>query len=91
MVSNWGLSKAFGPLKDYKQASPEISTIRDKEIKRILTEGYAKAQKIINANMDKLHIMTEALMKYETIGEKQLKDIMDGKTEISEPDGWNAK
>jgi ATP-dependent Zn protease len=35
---------------------------------------------IIKTNMDKLEAMSEALIKYETIDEEQIKDIMEGKT-----------
>ena len=34
---------------------------------------------ILNEKIDILHAMADALMKYETIDEDQIKDLMDGK------------
>ncbi len=42
---------------------------------------------MLTTHMDKLHIMAEALMKYETIDANQVKEIMDGK-EVTPPEDW---
>ena len=42
---------------------------------------------ILKENVDKLHAMAKALVKYETIGEKQIKDIMEGR-EPRPPEDW---
>ena len=43
---------------------------------------------MLNENVDKLHVMAKALMKYETIDDKQVKDIMDGR-EPRPPADWD--
>jgi len=51
----------------------------DAEMRRILDEQYAVAQKILEDNRDKVETMTEALMKWETIDRDQVLDIMAGR------------
>ena len=50
----------------------------DKEIRRILDEQYALATKILEEKRDKVEVMTNALMEWETIDADQIKDIMEG-------------
>ena len=95
MVAKWGLSEEMGPLMydedeshqflggpgqgGGKLTSGETSTRLDKEVRRIIDECYAMARKILEDNRDKLDLMAEALMQYETIDAAQLKDIMEGR------------
>ena len=51
----------------------------DEEVRRLIDSNYTRAKSILETNMDKLHKMAEALIKYETIDETQIKDIMDGR------------
>ncbi len=103
MVTKWGLSDRMGPLAyseeegevflgqsmgRQKQVSDETAHAIEKEIRRIIDDNYEHARKIISDNMDKLHTMTEALMKYETIDKSQIDDIMAGRP-VSPPRGWN--
>ena len=48
---------------------------------------YSRATKLIRDNLDKMHIMADALMKYETIDAKQIDEIMEGKIP-SAPESW---
>jgi cell division protease FtsH len=68
--------------------SPETGKIIDAEVQDIISRCYAKATQILTDNRDKLEVMTEALMQYETIDAKQIKEIMDGK-KPSPPEGWS--
>lgn len=102
MVTKWGLSDKLGPLT-YREEEGEVFLGRsvtqrkdisdattkeiDAEIRRIIDQAYAVAKESIQANLDKLHIMAEALIKYETIDEKQLQQIMSGQ-EPDPPEGW---
>ncbi|MGM8930383.1 ATP-dependent zinc metalloprotease FtsH [Salinicola halophyticus] len=95
MVAKWGLSEEMGPLMydedeshqflggpgqgGGKLSSGETSTRLDKEVRRIIDECYAMSRKILEDNRDKLDLMAEALMQYETIDALQLKDIMEGR------------
>jgi cell division protease FtsH len=54
----------------------------------VIDTAYAYARKILTENRDKLDIMAAALMKYETIDEDQLKDIMAGRTPRA-PADWD--
>ena len=95
MVSKWGLSEKMGPLMyDESQgevflgksaggpASSVSATTRndiDLEVRRIVDECYARAAAILEENRDKLDLMAEALMLYETIDAGQIDLIMEGR------------
>lgn len=94
MVTRYGMSEALGPMV-YAENEGEVFLGRsmtktanisgttqlkvDGEIRRILDEQYAIAQKILEDNRDKVEVMTEALMKWETIDRDQVLDIMAGR------------
>lgn len=103
MVTKWGLSEKLGPLTfgddekevflghavaRHKEISETTSGIIDQEVRSIIDRNYQRAEKILNENLDKLHIMAEALIKYETIGTDQIQDIMSGHP-AREPADWN--
>ncbi len=94
MVTKWGLSERLGPLAymedqgevflgrsvtQHKQVSDVTAHVIDEEIRRIIDTAYANARKILVDNREKLDVMSAALIKYETIDEEQLKDIMAGR------------
>jgi cell division protease FtsH len=94
MVTKWGLSTKLGPLTyseengevflgrqmtQHKQVSDETAHAIDEEIRRVIEANYMRAKEILETNLDKLHAMSDALVKYETIDEQQIKDIMAGK------------
>ena len=103
MVTSWGLS-SLGPLT-FGQEEGEVflgrsvsqnkdvsdSTVRqiDDEVRVIIDRNYKLAHKILTDNMDKLHLMAEALIKYETIDADQIKEIMAG-NEPSPPKDWDT-
>jgi cell division protease FtsH len=95
MVTKWGLSNKLGPLTyseengevflgrqvtQHKQVSDETAHAIDEEIRRVIDMNYKRAKEILETNLEKLHLMSEALVKYETIDEQQIKDIMNGRT-----------
>lgn len=102
MVTKWGLSDKLGPLTfgedegevflghsvtRHKEISESTSGLIDEEVHRIIDSNYKRAEQILKDNLDKLHLMAEALVKYETIGIEQIEDIMAGRT-MREPAGW---
>ncbi|MDX1529869.1 MAG: ATP-dependent metalloprotease, partial [Gammaproteobacteria bacterium] len=102
MVTKWGLSDKLGPLvyseeegevflghsvTQHKQVSDETAHLIDEEVRNIIDRNYRRAEKILKENTDKLHLMAEALIKYETIDTEQIKDIMAGK-EPRPPEDW---
>ena len=60
----------------------------DEEVRSIVDECYSVAYKTLEDNRDKLELMKEALMEYETIGAEQIASIMKG-DKPNPPDGWN--
>ncbi|WP_343154640.1 ATP-dependent zinc metalloprotease FtsH [Buchnera aphidicola (Pseudoregma panicola)] len=91
MVTKWGFSKKLGPILYTKEkeeiflgknisVSSNISnkTVRviDKEIKILIESNYNRAFKILKENIDILHAMKDALIKYETIEFFQIDDLM---------------
>ncbi len=103
MVTKWGLSEKLGPLTyseeqgevflghsvtQHKTVSEETAHIIDEEIRNVIDRNYKRAERILTEQMDKLHTMADALIKYETIDTDQIGDIMAGKTPRP-PDGWS--
>ena len=72
----------------HKQVSDETANAIDEEIRRIIDSNYSRSKQLLEANVDKLHAMANALIKYEIIGEVQIKDIMEGR-EPRPPEDWD--
>ncbi|MFA5958940.1 MAG: ATP-dependent zinc metalloprotease FtsH [Tatlockia sp.] len=102
MVTSWGLS-SLGPLtfgeeegevflgrsvNQHKEISDSTAQLIDEEVRQIIDRNYQRAKTILEANMDKLHLMADGLIKYETIDAKQIVEIMAGK-EPSPPEDWD--
>ncbi|WP_395374961.1 ATP-dependent zinc metalloprotease FtsH [Marinicella sp. W31] len=105
MVTKWGLSDDLGPLSyaeddgevflgrqmnKHQNMSDTTADAIDKSIRKLIDRNYDRAEKILKENMDKLHLMADALMKYETIDSNQIKEIMDG-NKPTPPKGWEDK
>jgi cell division protease FtsH len=103
MVTKWGLSERLGPLTyseddgevflgrsvtQHKQVSDDTAHAIDEEVRRIVDTNYARAKTLLEDNVDKLHSMAKALIKYETIDNEQIKDIMEGR-EPRPPADWD--
>jgi len=72
----------------HKQVSDDTAHLIDEEVRKIIDSNYNRAKEILAENIDKLHVMAKALMKYETIDITQVKDIMDG-IEPRPPADWD--
>src|SRR5690606_13754691 len=59
----------------------------DEEVRAIIDRNYEHAHRILEENAEKLHLMAQALIKYETIDTQQINDIMAGR-EPRPPEGW---
>ena len=95
MVTRWGLSESLGPLTynedegevflghsvtQHKAVSDETAHAIDREVRSIIDRNYERARQLLTENIDKLHTMAQALVKYETLDSKQIDDIMEGRT-----------
>ena len=102
MVTQWGFSDKLGPIlyteddgevflgrsmAKAKHMSDETAHVIDEEVRAIVTRNYARARQILNDNMDILHAMKDALVKYETIEEEQIKQLMN-RQPVTPPAGW---
>jgi cell division protease FtsH len=103
MVTKWGLSDRLGPLTyseddgevflgrsvtQHKQVSDDTAHAIDEEVRRIIDTNYTRAKQLLDDNVEKLHMMAKALVKYETIAESQIRDIMEGR-EPQPPEDWD--
>jgi cell division protease FtsH len=94
MVTQWGMSDALGPMvygendgevflgrsvTTHKNVSEATMQKVDEEIRRIIDQQYSLARGLIEANKDKVEIMTKALLDWETLDADQINDIMAGK------------
>ncbi|MBE7373458.1 ATP-dependent zinc metalloprotease FtsH [Pseudomonas lopnurensis] len=105
MVTKWGLSEKLGPLmyaeeegevflgrsagSQHANVSGETAKMIDEEVRSIIDHCYGTARQILSDNRDKLDMMAEALMKYETIDAAQIDDIMAGR-QPREPRDWEG-
>jgi len=91
MVTQWGMSDKlgmvlYGDTDDYVFLGKEISQNKtyseqtaqqiDTEVRRLIDEGYKLAKSLIGENRDKLDLIANALLEYETLDGKQVEDIV---------------
>ena len=95
MVCEWGMSEKIGPLalekndgpvflgmqstgqKEYSEAKAEEV---DEEIRKLVTDGYDTAMKIMSDHREALNNLAEALLKYETIDGEEVEILINGGT-----------
>ncbi|WP_087845868.1 ATP-dependent zinc metalloprotease FtsH [Photobacterium malacitanum] len=103
MVTQWGFSDKLGPLlyaedegevflgrsvTQSKHMSDDTAKLIDSEVRILIDRNYQRARQILVDNMDIMHAMKDALMKYETIDAGQIDDLMERKAVIRAPKGW---
>ncbi|MDG6429705.1 ATP-dependent zinc metalloprotease FtsH [Glaesserella parasuis] len=96
MVTQWGFSKELGPLfyqnEDgmgaIKGVSEASQNLIDQEMRKIIDRNYERAKQTLLDNIDILHAMKDALLKYETLDRKQIDDLMNRRP-VGEPSGWS--
>ncbi len=102
MVTKWGLSERLGPLTyaeedgevflghsvaQHKNVSGQTSNLIDEEVRAVVDRNYQRSTDILTENVKILHMMADALIKYETIDSHQIDDLMEGK-EPRPPKDW---
>ncbi|EDL48360.1 ATP-dependent zinc metalloprotease FtsH [Erythrobacter sp. SD-21] len=99
MVTKWGMSDKLGPLQ-YEQSQEgylgmgqtartmsgaETNKLIDEEIKRLVEDGLKRATDVLTEQEDKLHLLAQAMLEYETLTGDEIDQLMkDGK--IDRPD-----
>jgi len=95
MVTRWGMSDAMGPLQ-YADADEEVflgysvnrqrnmsnetAQAIDKEIRRIVEEGYGRARHVLTEHVDQLHALAKSLLEFETLTGEEIKKVLAGET-----------
>ena len=103
MVTKWGLSEKLGPLAygedegevflghsvtRHKNLADDTARAIDEEIRSIIDRNYERSKQLLEENTNALHMMADALIKYETIDSDQIDSIMAGKNPPP-PQDWN--
>jgi len=103
MVTKWGMSDKLGALAyseeegevflgrsvtQHKNISDDTAHVIDEEIRAIIERNYERTRTLLQENMDILHAMAEALLKYETIDAAQIDRLIE-RREPGEPKGWS--
>jgi cell division protease FtsH len=99
MVTKWGMSDKLGPLQYEEQqegylgmggtarlfASDETNKVIDTEIRGLVDNAHARATEVLKANEDKLHLLAQALLEYETLTGDEIKELLES-GKIDRPD-----
>ena len=80
MVVAYGMSERLGPISledkdNLNMFGKEIEDVIGVEVKTLIDEAYKKAEEILKANMDKLHILANMLLEKETITAEEFEEI----------------
>jgi len=93
MVCEWGMSETMGPLTfgkkeeqiflgreiaQHQDYSESTASLIDKEVRRLVLEGYEKAREILATQADALHRIAKALLEYEVLGGEEVLKLMRG-------------
>jgi cell division protease FtsH len=99
MVTKWGMSDKLGPLQyeasqegylgmqgtQRTMAGSETNKLIDEEIKNLVEGGLSRARQVLSEQEDKLHLIAQALLEYETLNGEEINQLMkDGR--IDRPD-----
>src|SRR5210317_2664659 len=102
MVTRWGLTEKLGPLAysededevflgrsvtQHKHMSDDTARLIDEEVRDIIDAAHGKARDLLESHSQHLHLMADALMKYETLDKGQIDQVMQGR-EPDPPDDW---
>jgi cell division protease FtsH len=102
MVTKWGLTEELGPLvysedegevflgrsiTQHKHVSDDTARRIDVEVREIIDVAHEKAKSLLDSHLENLHLMADALIKYETINGDQIDQIMEGR-EPDPPADW---
>src|SRR5205814_6081721 len=92
MVCEWGMSEKLGMVEygdheDYVFLGRDLGRARDyseataqeidREVKKLCDDAYQRAQELITKHREKLEAIAKALLEFETLDGKQIRDIID--------------
>jgi len=94
MVTEWGMSDAIGPMNvgdrgdeiflgreivERRGVSEQLARQVDDEVRVLLDKGFKEAKKVISANLDKLHVLANALLERETLDSDDITTVFEGR------------
>ncbi len=94
MVTEWGMSDAIGPMNvgdrgeeiflgreivERRGVSEQLAQRVDDEVRVLLDIGFNEAKKVISANLDKLHVLANALLERETLDADDITAVFEGR------------
>ncbi|MEW6258152.1 MAG: ATP-dependent zinc metalloprotease FtsH [Pseudomonadota bacterium] len=97
MVTRWGFSSelgqvAYGENQDevflgmsmqrHQNISEATAQLIDKEVRRLVDEGYAEATRILTEKREELEALARGLLEYETLSGDEIVDLLDGKPPV---------
>jgi cell division protease FtsH len=91
MVTKWGMSDKLGPLQYEEQSegylgyggaqrtmmSEETNKLIDKEIRTLVDGAHKRATEILKAHEDKLHLLAQAMLEYETLSGEDIRQLLE--------------
>ena len=103
MITQYGMSDVLGPIsfgeghdhqvflgRDFnnqRNYSEEVACEIDKEVRKYIEDAYEECRKIITENIDKLHLIAQALIERETLNAAELEELMTKGTITDKEDG----
>ena len=93
MITEWGMSKKLGNLRynndseevflghsvaQSKNLSDSTAKLIDDEVMLLADEADKKCRKILQENIEELHIVAKGLLEYETLSGDEIKDLIKG-------------
>lgn len=106
MITEFGMSEVLGPItfgrrqeqvflgRDIsrdRNYSEEVAAAIDKEVRRMIEDAYNKTEEMLKANLDKLHLIAQALLEHETLEAEQLNQLLkEGKITITDSEEENV-
>ncbi|UCC85369.1 MAG: ATP-dependent zinc metalloprotease FtsH [Gemmatimonadota bacterium] len=106
MITEWGMSEAVGPMNigdrgeeiflgreivERRDVSEETAQLVDAEVRKLLEDAYQDASRVMKKNLDKLHVLANALLDRETLDSDEIRAVFEGKELPPLPDGEGAK
>ncbi len=82
MVVHYGMSSQLGWLNygEKQDVSPDTARMIDSEVRTLIEEGEATARRVLKKHIKKLHLLTDALLEYETLSGDEAMKVINGES-----------
>ncbi len=94
MIGEWGMSDAVGPMNigdrgdeiflgreivERRDISEQMAQLVDQEVRKLLDGAFQEATRVMNENVDKLHVLANALLERETLDADEIRTVFEGR------------